>query len=155
MKTLMRRVRGAIGMGLAWGFVSGLIGGIPRWILGVNADAPFGIIFGVFGFAAGVTFAALVALTQGRRRLDELSTGKLAGLGALGGTLLSAAFAFGIGLAASDAILVIPTFAAACAACATGTLALARRSAARELPASNDTHALDDADDGKLLLSDD
>ena len=134
MQTLMRRVRGAIGMGLAWGAAWSLVGGAPRWLFGFNADVPFPIVFGVLGFIAGVIFFALLVLTERRRTFDQLSLPRFAAWGAVGGILLSAIFTRIASLGAGDVLVIVPTFALACAACASGSLALARRGAKLELP---------------------
>lgn len=134
MRKWLRRVRGAIGMGITWGVVWSAVGTVPRWVLGFNPDAPFPIIFGVLGFVAGVTFSGLLALTEGRRRFDEMSLPRFAGWGAVGGLLLSAFFAKVASLGLGDVLMIAPAFAVACAACASGSLALARRAVSRELP---------------------
>jgi len=133
MQKWLRRVRGAIGMGLAWGAAWAVAGSIPRWVLGFNPDAPFPIIFGVLGFIAGVIFFVLLVLTEGRRSFDEMSIPRFAAWGALGGMLLSALFARAASLGWGDILVIAPTFAVACAVCASGTLALARRAVWREL----------------------
>lgn len=135
MGKLGRRIRGAIGMGLTWAVAWSAVGLVPRWLLGVNPDAPFPIIFGVLGFAAGITFSAVLALTEGRRRFDQISLPRFAGWGAVGGLLLSALFARAASLSWGDILMVAPTFALASAACASGSLALARRATRGELAA--------------------
>jgi hypothetical protein len=102
--------------------------------MGFNPDAPFPIIFGVLGFIAGVTFSGLLVLTEGRRRFDQMSLPRFAAWGAVGGLLLSALFARLASLGWGDVLAIVPTFAVASAACASGSLALARRAARRELP---------------------
>jgi len=134
MRKGLRRVRGAIGMGFTWGVAWSAAGLVPRWVLGFNPDAPFPIIFGVLGFFAGVTFSALLTLTQGRRRFDEMSLPRFAAWGAAGGLLLSALFARAASLGWADVLMVAPTFAIASAVCASGSLALARRAVRQELP---------------------
>jgi len=134
MRTFVRRIRGAIGMGLTWGVAWSAVGLIPKWVFGFNADAPFPIIFGVLGFVAGVTFSGLLALTAGRRRFDQMSLPRFAGWGAIGGVLLSALFAKAASLGLGDVLVIVPTFAAASAVCASGSLALARRAVRQELP---------------------
>jgi hypothetical protein len=131
---LLQRIRGAIGMGVIWALAWGAVGGVPRWVFGVYTDAPLGLVFAVFGFIAGVTFSALLVLMEGRRRFDEMSIPRFALWGGMGGLLLSSVM---VRLAGSWAeVIAIPTtFAVACAVCASGTLALARRAATRELPA--------------------
>ncbi|MEO8187301.1 MAG: hypothetical protein ABI580_08065, partial [Burkholderiaceae bacterium] len=101
-----------------------------------RADAPFPLVFGVIGFIAGVIFSALLALTEVRRRLDQMSLPRFAGWGAMGGLLLSALFARAASLGWGDVLAVAPTFALACAVCASGSLAMARRAVRRELPDS-------------------
>ncbi len=133
MRKWARRIRGAIGMGVTWGATWSAVGMIPRWVFGFNADAPFPLIFGVFGFLAGVTFAVMLALTEGRRRFDQLSLPRFAGWGALGGLLLAAIFAKAVSLGWEDVLAVAPTFAVASAVCASGSLAVARRAVRREL----------------------
>ena len=134
MRKWLLRVRGAIGMGFTWAVAWSAVGLVPRWILGYNPDAPFPIIFGVLGFLAGVTFSALLVLSEGRRRFDQMSLPRFAAWGAAGGLLLSAFFARMASLAWGDVLAIAPTFAVACAVCASGSLALARRAETKELP---------------------
>jgi hypothetical protein len=134
MGKLGQRIRGAIGMGVTWAAAWSAAGLVPRWLLGINADAPFPIIFGVLGFAAGVTFSAMLALAEGRRRFDQMSLPRFAGWGSLGGLLLAALFARAASLGWGDVLVIVPTFALASAACASGSLALARRVSRGELP---------------------
>ena len=134
MRTWGRRIRGVIGMGVTWAVAWSAAGTIPRWVLGFNPDAPFPIIFGVLGFAAGVAFSGLLVLTERRRSLDQMSLRRFAGWGAVGGLLLSALFARAASLDWGDLLTIVPTFALASAVCAAGSLALARRAARRELP---------------------
>ena len=149
-----RRIRGAIGMGLAWGIAWGAVGSIPRWVFGFNTDAPFPIIFGVLGFVAGVIFFGLLVLTEGHRTFDQLSVPRFAAWGAAGGLLLSALFTKAAALGWGDVLAIAPTFAVACAVCASGSLVLARRAVWRELVDSRSATAhaeLSDHDKGHLL----
>lgn len=127
MRRWLRRIRGAIGMGLLWGFAWSAVGAVPRWVFGINTDAPLPLIFGVLGFVAGITFSALVVLAEGRRSFDQISLPRFAGWGAAGGFLLSALFARAASLGLGDVLIIVPTFALASAACASGSLAVARR----------------------------
>ena len=151
MQTLLRRVRGAIGMGLTWAVALGLVGGIPRWVLGVNTDAPIPILFGAFGFVAGVTFSGILALAEGRRRFDQMSLPRFAAWGAVGGLLLSGVWARAASLGLGDVLAITPAFAIACAACASGSLALARRAERRELSDSHEAAELTDQEKRNLL----
>ncbi len=127
MQKLLRRLRGAIGMGITWGFAWSCAGFALAVITRFQADAPFPIIFGALGFLAGVVFSIVLTLSEGRRRFEQMSLPRFATGGAIGGLLLAGWFARMASLGAGDALIVVPTFALASAACAAGTLALARR----------------------------
>lgn len=129
----LRRIRGAIGMGFTWGAAWSGAGFVLAAATGFKADAPFPIIFGVLGFAAGVIFSAVLAVTAGRRRFDQMSLSRFAGWGAAGGLLLGALFSKAASLELGDVLMITPTFALASAICASGSLALARRAVRREL----------------------
>ena len=134
MQKSLRRIRGAIGMGFTWGAAWCAAGIMLAVVTRFKADAPFPLIFGVLGFIAGVIFFAILALTEGRRGFDQMSLPRFAVWGATGGLLLSAVFAKAASLGWGDVLAIAPTFAAACAVCASGSLAVARRAAPRELP---------------------
>ena len=129
-----RRLRGAIGMGFTWAAAWAVAGMVPRWLFGFNTDAPFPLIFGVLGFIGGVIFSALLMLTEGRRGFDQLTLPRFAAWGAVGGVLLSAIWTRVASLGFADVLAIAPTFAVACAVCAAGSLAVARRVARAELP---------------------
>ncbi|HEU4988150.1 MAG TPA: hypothetical protein VFT41_00045 [Gemmatimonadaceae bacterium] len=136
MRNWLRRIRGAIGMGFTWAAAWFAAGLVPRWVFGFNADAPFPLVFAVLGFIAGITFSGLLVSTEGRRTFDQMSLPRFAGWGAVGGLLLSALFARAVSLGWGDVLALAPTLAVACAVCASGSLALARRAGSRELPES-------------------
>jgi hypothetical protein len=73
-------------------------------------------------------------LTEGRRSFDQMSIPRFAGWGAITGLLLSALWANAVSLSWGELLAIAPTFALACAVCASGSLALARRAVRRELP---------------------
>lgn len=154
MRNWLRRIRGAIGMGLTWGAAWFAVGFIPRWVLGIESDLPFPLLFGGLGFIAGVTFSGLLMLTQGRRRFDQMSLPRFARWGALGGLLLSALFVRGASYGWGEVLAISATFAVASAACASGTLAVARRAVRRELPSGHEDAAeaeLPDQEKRRLL----
>ena len=132
MRKWLRRIRGAIGMGLTWAVAWFGAGLILLLIVGVGAaDVPFPLFFALLGFLAGVTFSGVLGLVEGRRRFDQMSLARFAAWGALGGLLLSGIFTWVAGL--SEGFLVLgPVFALSGAACAAGSLALARRAEDRE-----------------------
>ena len=98
MRGWLRRVRGAIGMGLTWAFgwaVAGLLIGVSSLVLpGLPWDALFEVFdaplpaLAVPGFFAGVFFSAVLGIVGRRRRFSELSLPRFAAWGALGGLLL-------------------------------------------------------------------
>ena len=157
MRKSLRRIRGAIGMGLTWGAAWSLAGIMLTVVTRFKADAPFPLIFGVLGFIAGVIFSAILALTEGRRGFDQMSLPRFAVWGATGGLLLSAVFAKAASLEWGDVLAITPTFALASAVCASGSLALARRAGPRELPDNRGDTAeaeLSDHEKRKLLGGD-
>lgn len=134
MRKWLRRIRGAIGMGFTWAAAWFSVGFVPRWVLGIDSDLPFPLLFAGLGFIAGLTFSGLLVLTEGRRRFDQMSLPRFAGWGALGGLLLGVLFVRGAAYGWGEVLAIHTTFALACAACASGSLTVARRAARRELP---------------------
>jgi hypothetical protein len=128
MTNWRRRVRGALGMGLTWALAWFGAGMVLLLIVGPEAaDVPFPLGFGMLGFFAGVGFSGVLGIVERRRTFDRMSLPRFAGWGALGGILLAVVFVpvAGLGL---EALPVLGTvFGLAGAACASGTLALARR----------------------------
>ncbi|MGD2069136.1 MAG: hypothetical protein PVI57_10725 [Gemmatimonadota bacterium] len=142
MKTWLRRIRGAIGMGLTWAVAWFAAGIILLLVAGVGAaDVPFPLLFGAFGFLAGAVFSGVLGLVEGRRRFDQMSISRFAGWGAVGGLLLSVIFAL-VAVLAGDAtpdLLVLgAVFALSGAASAAGSLAIARRAERESLGAGAD-----------------
>jgi hypothetical protein len=131
MRKWLRRIRGAIGMGLTWATAWFGAGLILLLVVGVGAaDVPFPLLFGLLGFLAGVTFSGVLGVFAGRRRFDQMSLPRFAAWGGVGGLLLSVALAAALGW---DAFLVLgPIFALSGAGCAAGSLALARRAEDRK-----------------------
>ena len=133
MKKWLRRIRGAIGVGLTWAIVWFGAGLALLLVVGFGAaDVPFPLLFAVLGFLAGVTFSGVLGLVEGRRRFDQMSLRRFAGWGAVGGLLLSGIFAWAAGLG-GEFLVLGPVFALAGAGSAAGTLTLARRAEDREL----------------------
>ena len=134
MRNWLRHVRGAIGMGITWAVAWSVAGLVPRWVFGFNTDAPLPLVFGVLGFVAGITFSALLVLSERRRTFEQMSLPRFAAWGAVGGVLLSAIFTRAASLGAGDVLAIVPTFALASAVCASGSLAVARRVTRRNSP---------------------
>lgn len=134
MRKWLRRIRGAVGIGLTWGAAWAGAGVMLAVATGFQADVPFPLFFGLLGFCAGVIFSAFLALSAGQRRFDQMSLPRFAAWGAAGGLLLSAVFAKAASLDWGDVLGLAPTFALASAVCASGSLAVARRAVSRALP---------------------
>ena len=141
MTKWLRRVRGALGMGLTWALAGGAAGAIISlgFVIGTGSrpDAPFPIMFAALGFIAGLIFSGVLTLVEGRRRLDELSLPRFAASGAGVGLALSAAFFLAVSRGdpafLQYFVVVGPIVAVAAGGIAAGSLALARRAQNREL----------------------
>lgn len=136
MKKWIRRIRGAIGMGLTWAVAWFGAGLILLAVVGVGAaDVPFPLGFAVIGFLAGVTFSGVLAMAEGRRRLDQMWLPRFAGWGAVGGLLLAGIFILVAALAGDTTLEILvlgPVFALSGAGSAAGSLALARKAGGGE-----------------------
>jgi hypothetical protein len=133
----LRRIRGAIGLGLTWAVAWFGAGVALLLVVGFDAaDVPFPLGFAMFGFFAGVIFSGVLGLVEGSRRFDQMSLTRFAGWGAVGGILLSGTFVLTVALAEGTILPLLvlgPVFALAGAASAAGSLALARLGEDREL----------------------
>jgi hypothetical protein len=144
-----RRIRGAIGLGLTWGFAWFAAGMILLVIVGPNAaDVPFPLFFGLLGFLAGVTFAGILGLAEGRRRFDEMSIPRFALWGGVGGLVLATVMSVLLGGGVFP--VLAPIFALAGAGCAAGSLALARVAENAQLSGAGRAE-LDDAETPERL----
>jgi hypothetical protein len=134
VKKWLRRIRGAIGMGLTWAIAWFGAGLVLLLIVGFGAaDVPFPLGFGLLGFLAGVTFSGVLGIVEGRRRFDQMSLPRFALWGGVGGLLFSGIFVVAAGLRADVLLVLGPVFALSGAGCAAGSLALARMAEDREL----------------------
>ena len=140
MKQLLRRIRGAIGMGLTWCFGWAGVGMLIELIWNVFPGFPLGPLvdiwpaaLGIPGLVGGLAFSVVLRIAAGQRRFDELSLPRFAALGALAGVVLGL-----LPLAISE--LDVARMAALtgfttvlCSASATASLALARMAEDKEL----------------------
>lgn len=140
MKKWLRRIRGAIGMGLTWAAgwtLAGMLGVVVIYSLFPSLpEADVWIpVFAYPGFLAGVGFSMVLRVAEGRRRFDELSLPRFAVWGAVGGLLVGVfVAALGFGKAPTGALAAIMgTSALLGAVSASGSLTLARREEDREL----------------------
>lgn len=141
MRKWLRRIRGAMGMGLTWALAWFGAGLVLLLVIGPNAaDVPFPLFFGFLGFIAGMTFSAILALAERRRTFEQMSLPRFALWGGAEGVLLAAAMALGLG---AGALLVLgPIFAVAGAGCASGSLLLARTADRGAIGAGSDAGRL-------------
>ncbi|MFN8669589.1 MAG: hypothetical protein U0164_20545 [Gemmatimonadaceae bacterium] len=146
MQSLMRRVRGALGMGVIWGVAGAAIGGVLELIDNILPGAlPFisrvdmwPQTLAIPGFMGGVIFALVLMIAGGRRRFDELSIPRFAAWGALAGLVLGS-----IGVSNGLPLYVLGITALGGAVAASGALSLARRAGDRErLMAQSDANGL-------------
>ena len=153
MTNWLKRIRGAVGLGLTWAVSWSAIGALvavlpgtlqgfplaPVWIVGFAAQ------FAVLGFVGGATFSVILGVIEGRRRFDQMSLPRFAVWGAFGGLMMWAArgtigwsvmdILEGVGVqglnwayAVSGGVIVLLG-----AGCAAGSLALARSVGDQEL----------------------
>jgi hypothetical protein len=138
MKKWGRRIRGAIGMGLAWGAAGFGAGIVLARVPGLDLDLPFPLLLAPLGFFAGLIFSGILVVIEGRRGFDRMSLSRFAGWGAVSGLLLSGIFVVGAALRGAslwgEFLVFGPVLTMASAACAAGSLAVARRAERRILP---------------------
>lgn len=141
MRTWLRRLRAALGMGVTWALAWGFVGGLIELALNIFPNLPLPSIdmwiqtLAMPGFLGGLAFSSLLRVGEGRRRFDELSLSRFGAWGAAGGLAVGAlvAFALGQGLPREALVAILGTTGVLGAASATGTLALARMSEDRDL----------------------
>lgn len=147
MKTWLRRIRGALGMGLTWG-ITGFLAGVVIELINNVWPNPLGTAVDIWpavlaypGFLGGVAFSVVLGIAGRHRRFDELSFPAVAGWGAIGGmlvTLIPVAMVV-LGLATPSVPLwkielaLLGPFALGGAVAASGSLALARMARGRQL----------------------
>lgn len=141
----MKKVRGAIGMGVVWAVAWAVIGGgLMEGIFdrdGRMVDM-WPQLLGIVGFLGGVMFSGILGFAAGRRRFDELSVPQFTAYGALGGAVLG-----GFGLFAGGPAVFVAVATLGCAAAAAGTLVVARKAEGRRtLRAGDVTTELDGGD---------
>ncbi|MGD2069143.1 MAG: hypothetical protein PVI57_10760 [Gemmatimonadota bacterium] len=147
MKKWLKRIRGALGMGLTWAGI-GFLAGVAIELIHNLWPNPLGAAVDIWpaalaypGFFGGVAFSAVLGVAARRRRFDELSLPGVAAWGAVGGMLVSlipAALVL-LGLATPSVPLwkftlaLLGPFTVGGAIAASGSLALARMVEDREL----------------------
>lgn len=140
----MRRMRGALGMGITWAIawaIGGLLIGVASLVLPLDwffavFDAPLPAM-AIPGFFAGAFFSVVLGIAGRQRRFSELSMPRFIGWGALGGVMVIlfplALVAVGLATPTSDGTfwprvaVAAASFVLFSAASAAGTLAIARK----------------------------
>lgn len=132
----LKRIRGAVGTAIMWATGWAAIGAISGLGLFLFWPTPVGFEIVAWqalgwawvGFVAGGAFSTVLNLVDGRRTFDQLSVARMAAWGATGGVLLGVSL--GISVWARQPTLLIAlnmaTVTPLSAACAAGSLALAR-----------------------------
>lgn len=138
-----RHIRGAVGTGLAcgvaWALGAVLVARVPGFD-GVDDGLPLAFLVAPFGVATGAVFAGVLAATAGRRGSGRTPPARAAGWGAVSG-LLSAVVVTALRGEAFEILVFGPVLAAAGAACAAGSLAVARRADRTTLPGDGPAEA--------------
>ena len=146
MKKWLKRIRGAIGMGLTWAaawFGVGALIEVVTMVLGISsvmAVLELAAAFAIVGFLGGAAFSVVLGIAEGRRRFDEMSLPRFAGWGAVGGFLIMVLVWVVItsGLRVTLPFVLVAGVVGALGALmgagsAAGSLALARKADDREL----------------------
>lgn len=137
MTRWLKRMRGALLMGLTWAVVWAPIGVLIGLIVDADGsmDEPWPLIGAYPGFLSGVIFSIVLGIAARRRRFEELSVPRFAAWGAAAGLLLGmlvrAAGSPSPGIPGWLPVVVTGAFGLLGAGSAAGTLALARRAERR------------------------
>ena len=129
MKILFRRLRGLLGTAMAWG-LSWFGAATAFFTIKSLGVVPFSMVLfsalgvGAAGFLAGGGFSVVLALTERKRSLGELSYGRIALWGALGSLLVGSPILLELG--GSEAMLALGLLGILGAASSAGTLAIAK-----------------------------
>ena len=93
MGKLLRRLRGLAGVGVTWGAMWAGIGAGIGLIIGIvepdawrwtNPVLDWAYGMGLYGFVSGIGFGTLLSLKEGRKRLFDLSLGRVVLWGLVG-----------------------------------------------------------------------
>lgn len=112
MKDWLRRLRGALGLGVVWAGGGAFIGGMIELVSNLFPGLPLHFVdmwiqlLAIPGFLGGVLFSVVLGIAGRHRRFDELSLPGTAAWGAMGGLLLGGVL---VALGVSPLILVPAT----------------------------------------------
>ncbi len=139
MKKWLKRIRGAVGLGLTWAAV--WIGALtiftvvtPGWTPSLVNLLANSVLFGAMGFIGGTVFSGVLGFVERRRTFHEMSLPRFATWGTLGGLLVSILLIVSGAVTGPTQVIGLGVAILLGAGSAAGSLGLARR-----------------ADDGELL----
>lgn len=145
MRQGLRRVRAAVVMGLLWA----VIWAPAAILLGTlvidpdnSMDEMWVMVGAIPGFLTGVIFSAVLGVAARQRRLDDLSTARVGGWGALAGLVIGV-LPFMLGSTSGGpltwvtATAIVASITLLSAASAVGSLAIARKGEQRALPGAD------------------
>lgn len=137
--SVIRRLRGLLGVGATWGALWGVIGGLIGLVVGVvagdaslaNPIVEWALGMGAYGVVSGIGFGSLLSLREGHRSLGELSLTRVGLWGVLGSALVPLGFGalgfFEAGTTVLDVLGAVAVTATLGGAFASGSVAMARR----------------------------
>jgi hypothetical protein len=140
MKKWLRRIRGALLMGLTWAVVWAPVGLLIGMIVDPDGsmDEPWVLVGTLPGFLGGVAFATVLGIVGRRRRFDDLSLPRFTAWGAGAGLLVGGIWVVLALLSDPPRWLlygvVVGSLTLLSAVSAAGSLALARMAEKRDLP---------------------
>lgn len=147
MRKWLRRVRGAVVMGLTWALVWAPVAVLVGLVVDPDGSMDeMWVAIGAYpGFLGGVVFATVLGIAGRHRRFDDLSLPRFAGWGAVAG-MLAGTVPFFLGSSNVRPIWLLPvvvigSMTVLSAASAAGSLALARRAERQALPGAGGTGA--------------
>ena len=153
MEKWLRRIRGAVGLGLTWAAAWSGVGAVLGLVVGGGAAtlvATSGAL-AVIGFISGAAFSVVLGVAEGRRTFDEMSLPRFAAWGALSGLLVSLGLSLFMASPGGSVIvarvlvmLMVPALLGA--GSAAGSLALARRADGGDLLGSGGSAGLIEGD---------
>ena len=146
MTKWLRRVRGALLMGVIWAVLWMPVGLLIGALVDPDGamDEPWVLVGTYPGFLAGVLFSVVLGIAARRRKLDDLSVAKVARWGAAAGVLIGS-LPFVLGDASGSAkplwwlpVAVVGSITVLSTVSATASLVLAKRSERMELTAGGE-----------------
>lgn len=150
--TVLRWLRGLMGVGVSWGALWGVIGAGIGFVLGwldptlwqfSNPAVVWGLGMGAYGVVSGLGFGGLLSMREGSKTVGELSLPRVAVWGVLGSMavplLFGALGTFDAGTTMGDIVGAMLVTGSLGGTFASGSVAIARRA---EIAPSDERHLL-------------